>query len=72
MSKISIYPNPSLGQFSIKMESGQEDKLKITVVDMLGIVVKEELSIPLKTGLNYLSLNLQDLPPGFLTGKSVE
>ncbi len=63
-SNINIYPNPSDGNFNIKIESQQSDKIKIVVTDVLGKIIKDDSNINLTNGLNNLPLNLTNVQSG--------
>ena len=61
---LSIYPNPADGNFNIKIESQQNDKMKVVVTDLLGKVVKNNSDISISQGLNYVPLNLTNVQNG--------
>ena len=61
--QVSVYPNPSNGQFSVKVEVSQSSEVQFEIVDMNGKTVYNE-SHPCTTGTNLKDITLQNIAPG--------
>lgn len=62
-TNVSIYPNPSNGQLSIEFNSNIQSEVQLTILDLIGKVVKEN-TIILHPGVNTKSFNFNDLNKG--------
>jgi len=62
-SSLSIYPNPSNGQFTLRLNSLVDDNIKIDVADVSGkLVYSREYKCSI--GINKLSVDIKDLASG--------
>jgi len=60
---LSIYPNPSNGQFTLRLNSLVDDNIKIDVADVSGkLVYSREYKCSI--GINKLSVDIKDLASG--------
>jgi hypothetical protein len=57
------YPNPSNGQFSLKIENAKVGKYDLAITDMQGKTIEEQ-SIDLESGTTVVKLNPLGLQPG--------
>jgi hypothetical protein len=57
------YPNPSNGQFSLKIESAKVGKYDLAITDMQGKAIEEQ-TIDLESGTTVVKLNPIGLQPG--------
>jgi hypothetical protein len=57
------YPNPSNGQFTVKIENALGGKYDLTITDMQGKAIEEQ-SLDLETGTTVVKLNPVGLQPG--------
>jgi hypothetical protein len=57
------YPNPSNGQFTVKIENALGGKYDLAITDMQGKII-EEHSLDLETGTTVVKLNPVGLQPG--------
>jgi hypothetical protein len=57
------YPNPSNGQFTVKIENALGGKYDLAITDMQGKAIEEQ-SLDLETGTTVVKLNLEGLQPG--------
>jgi hypothetical protein len=57
------YPNPSNGQFTVKIENALGGKYALTITDMQGKAIEEQ-SLDLETGTTLVKLNPVGLQPG--------
>ena len=57
------YPNPSNGQFSLKIENAKVGKYDLAITDMHGKTIEEQ-SIDLESGTTVVKLNPLGLQPG--------
>jgi len=58
---VSIYPNPSGGQFNLKINDGSENSAKIELADLTGKLI---FSITSEIGENNTSIDVSDLANG--------
>ncbi len=63
-SNFIVFPNPSQGLFTLMIESSQQDKLNLSVIDIMGRNIKSEFDLPIKTGQNFIPLNLEGFGSG--------
>ncbi len=61
--QISVYPNPSNGQFSVKVEVSQPSDVQFEIVDMNGKTIYTD-NYPCTTGTNLKEISLQNIAPG--------
>ena len=54
---IKLYPNPNNGILFMDISSGQDHELTITVINQIGVVVKEEKISTCKNSNTQLDLN---------------
>jgi hypothetical protein len=57
------YPNPSNGQFTVKIENALGGKYDLTITDMQGKAIEQQ-NIQLETGTTVVKLNPIGLKPG--------
>jgi hypothetical protein len=59
----NVYPNPSNGNYTVKISSPTTDKIKLQLVDVTGRIVWQNAE-QLNEGDNYYSYSLQNQTPG--------
>jgi hypothetical protein len=64
-SELSLiaYPNPSNGQFTVKIENALGGKYALAITDMQGKTIEEQ-SLDLESGTTLVKLNPANLQPG--------
>jgi hypothetical protein len=63
VSNLSLYPNPSMGQFNIQMEASAGGLYQLQVINLSGQAVLEKV-VPLSAGQNIIPMQLNDAAPG--------
>jgi hypothetical protein len=61
--ELLAYPNPSNGQFTVKIENALGGKYDLAITDMQGKAIEEQ-SLDLETGTTVVKLNPANLQPG--------
>lgn len=62
---LSVYPNPSTGEFTIKYDVTKRADVKIDIYDLKGVLVKEVVNQPSQyEGKYQIPVNLNELPAG--------
>ena len=62
ISEVLIYPNPNKGTFTVQYETNEEEPLMLTIVELTGKIVYQEL---LTTGFNQKEVTTNNLETGF-------
>jgi hypothetical protein len=63
LNEISVYPNPSDGRFTVRIDCGGADKAVISVMDITGKKV-QSTNKALVSGRNEIKMDISDLPAG--------
>lgn len=66
-TKLRVYPNPSIEQFSIEFEMAERADIQVSIYDMKGQLVKLLLEDNMKPGLKTLRFNRNALSAGTYT-----
>lgn len=64
MIMLGVYPNPTTGNSTIQLFLENESELNVYITNTIGKVVEVENYGMLKGGMNYISLEMQNLPSG--------
>jgi hypothetical protein len=62
-NNVSIYPNPSVGNFNIEYHASTEQEVKVTVYDISGKIICTQ-TYPSEPGENLINMSLPDLMNG--------
>lgn len=61
----SLYPNPASRYISLDIESGEETDVVATLLTDAGrLVIANAINQKIEAGINYLSIDLDDIPDG--------
>jgi hypothetical protein len=63
VSKLLLYPNPSIGQFNIEMDASAAGNYQLSVINLSGQSILEKV-IALSEGKNTIPVQLSDAAPG--------
>lgn len=65
ITDLSVYPNPSTGDFTIKYDVTKRADIKIDIYDIKGSLVKSVVNqVSQYTGKYQIPVNLNEMPPG--------
>ena len=68
---LSVYPNPSKGNFSAKLTLNQGGKVVCKIYSLEGKVVKELSPSQVNSGVTILNVNVENLSPGYYIFETV-
>ena len=63
LSPMTVYPNPSTGDFNIQLDSYSSDDYQLVVFDISGRIVLNEV-VSINEGYNKFEINLESVPNG--------
>jgi hypothetical protein len=64
--QLSVYPNPSNGNFTIELNSAQKQEVDMKITNSLGVIVYQKL-MALPNGKQITEIHLNNLPDGIYT-----
>jgi len=63
LAEVSIYPNPTNGQFSLTIDASANGSANVRIYDLLGQTVHEK-ELAISSGLNHILFDIRGCSPG--------